>query len=72
MPRIKKNKVKLIYKGALKDLDPVTVYQQSFAKLTAEERLKAGWQMVKDVWKLKNRNPDELRFNRTVVLIKRI
>ena len=69
--RTKKNKLTLIYKGSFSDLDEVAVYEASFAKLSPAERIREGWKMVEHVWILKGRSLDELRFNRTVAVIKR-
>jgi hypothetical protein len=38
-------------------------------KRSAEERADAAWEMVKEAWVLKNRNPDELRLQRTLTVI---
>lgn len=66
-----KRNVKLIFKGSFEDLNDLAVYEQSFAKLTGEQRLLEGWKMVEHVWSLKGGKPDELRLNRTVAVIKR-
>lgn len=67
-----KRKVKLIFKGKIDDLDEDLVYQQSFALLSPEAKLAEAWKLVEHAWKLKGRNLNELRFNRTVALIKRV
>jgi hypothetical protein len=67
----KKRTVKLLFKGSIEDLDEMSLYEQSFAKLTREQRLIEGWKMVEHVWRLKGGKPDELRFNRAVAVIKR-
>ncbi len=66
-----KRTVKLIFKGTFDDLDEQSVYEQSFAQLTGEQRLLEGWKMVEHVWSLKGGKPDELRLDRTVAVIKR-
>jgi hypothetical protein len=38
-------------------------------KRSAKERSDAAWDMVKEAWALKNRNPDELRLQRTITVI---
>jgi hypothetical protein len=67
----KTRKVKLIYKGSLEDLDPAQSvrYWQS---QSAETRLNAVWEMVQDAWELKGKNLNELRFQRSTALLKRI
>jgi hypothetical protein len=35
------------------------------------ERLKAAWELVVDAWEMKKRNPDELRFQRAVTVIRK-
>ena len=67
----RKNKIKLIYKGALEDMDLDQIYAQSFALLSPEQRLTESWELVKDYWLSRGKSLDELRLNRTVVLIKR-
>ena len=71
---MKKNRqrgIKLIFKGTLEDLDEARIYRESFGELTPAQRLEEGWKMVEHVWELKGRSLDELRFNRTIAVIKR-
>lgn len=63
--------IELIFKGSFEELDELAVYEASFAKLSQEERLLEGWKMVEHAWALKGRRADELRFDRTVAVIKR-
>ena len=68
----KKRNFQIIFKGSLENLDEDFVYQQSFFKMTPEERLKASWEMVVHAWKLKGKSENELRLNRTTSILKRV
>lgn len=35
------------------------------------KRLDAAWELVEEAWEIKNRNPDELRLQRTVATVVR-
>ena len=63
--------VKLIYQGSLEEIDHAQLYENSFGMLSPAQRLEEGWKMVQYAWELKGRSLDELRFNRTVAVIKR-
>lgn len=63
--------LKLIYHGRLDEIDAAQVYLKSFGMLSPAQRLEEGWKMVQYAWELKGRSLDELRFNRTVAVIKR-
>lgn len=66
----KKRKVTLIFKGSISEMDHDEIYRQSFGKLSPRQKLEETWKMVQDVWYLKGVSSDELRFNRTVAVIK--
>ena len=51
------------------DLDHI--YAESFALLSPEQRLNETWELVENYWLSKGKSLDELRLDRTVVLIKR-
>ena len=44
---------------------------EEWQKVSGSERANAAWDMVVEAWKLKKRNPNELRFQRTVKCVKR-
>lgn len=44
---------------------------EDWQKLSGRERANAAWDMVVEAWELKKRDPDELRFQRTVKCVKR-
>ena len=44
---------------------------EDWQKVSAAERMKAAWDMVVEAWTLKNRDLDELRFQRIARCIKR-
>jgi len=39
--------------------------------VSGNDRVNAAWAMVVEAWELKKRNPDELRFQRSVTSVKR-
>jgi hypothetical protein len=47
------------------------IHVRSWQEVSGAARLAAAWDMVEEVWKLKNRNPDELRFQRLARCVKR-
>lgn len=67
-----KRAIKLLYSGSLENLNEQRLYEDSFGKLSLGERCKAAWELVELAWKLKGKSKDELRFQRSVVLFKRI
>jgi hypothetical protein len=66
----KKQKIKLVFTGQIKDFDTESSIQY-WQKRPASERLEAVWGLVVDAWKLKGRDLNELRLDRTVALLKR-
>jgi len=44
---------------------------RDWQRLSATARTDAAWQMVVDAWKLKHRNPNELRLQRTVTVLRK-
>ena len=52
--------------------DMEALHLAQWQAVSASERMAAAWEMVVDAWKLKNRNPDELRFQRVVTSITRL
>ena len=68
----KKRKVILLYSGKPEHVDQNRLYAQSFARLTPEERCKAAWEMAELAWALKGKSKNELRFHRSVALLKKI
>jgi len=67
-----KRNFQIIYNGSLENLDEDLVYEQSFFKMTPEDRLKASWEMVVHAWELKDKSENELRLNRTTSILKRV
>ena len=64
-------KIKQIFFGKLEDFDKQKSIDY-WQKQSAEARLKAAWQLVEDAWKLKGKEPSELRFNRNTAVFKRL
>ena len=62
----------VIYSGPADKVDETEVYMRSFAKFSHAERLMGCWELVERAWQLKGKSLDELRFNRTVAVLKRI
>ncbi len=59
-----------IFFGKMEDFnqkDSIKYWQ----KQSAEVRLNAVWELVEDAWKLKGKDINELRFQRSVALFKR-
>lgn len=44
---------------------------RDWQKLSAEDRQAAAWGMVREAWLLQNRNPDELRLQRTITVVRK-
>lgn len=44
---------------------------RDWQRLSATRRTDAAWELVLDAWKLKHRNPDELRLQRTVTVLRK-
>ena len=70
--RKKSRKFKVIYSGPIDQCDEDLVFEQSFYRMTPAEKLKASWEMVVHVWKLKGKPLNELRLNRTTSVLKRM
>lgn len=66
----KKPKLELLYKGPVEGFSKEASVDY-WQRLSGEDRLKAGWQMVEDYWSLKGKPKSELRLNRTILLLKR-
>lgn len=44
---------------------------EDWQAVSGTERVNAAWDMVVEAWEMKKRDPDELRFQRTVKRVKR-
>jgi|LakMenE18May11ns_1017448.scaffolds.fasta_scaffold8121519_1 hypothetical protein len=55
--------------GSFEEMRDIAV--RDWQKVSAEQREAAAWDMVKEAWALQNRNPDELRLQRTVTVIRK-
>jgi hypothetical protein len=44
---------------------------EQWQAVSGSDRINAAWEMVVEAWKLKKRNPDELRFQRSVTRAER-
>lgn len=68
---MRKRNVKLIFKDKPEQFsskDSIAWWQGR----SAEDRLNAVWELVETAWELKGKNKNELRFQRSVMLVKRI
>jgi hypothetical protein len=74
--RMKKAKVRkgyqLYYAGKLQDADPSEIFFNSTYNLSHAEKFIQTWKLTETLIKLQNRNPDELRLDRTTLILKRI
>ncbi len=64
-----RKKVEVVFFGQAKDFtksDSINYWQ----KQSDEARLRAVWELTVDAWKLKGKDLNELRFQRTVGLFK--
>ena len=46
-------------------------HMRDWQSVSGSERAQAAWEMVLDAWKIKKRDPDELRFQRIVTVVSR-
>jgi hypothetical protein len=44
---------------------------RNWQAVSPAERLKAAWELVVDAWEIKKRDPNELRFQRSVTVIRK-
>ena len=44
---------------------------RAWQSVSSAERMKTAWDMVVEAWEIKKRNPDELRFQRSVTVIRK-
>jgi hypothetical protein len=44
---------------------------RAWQAVTSAERMKAAWDMVVEAWEMKKLDPDELRFQRSVTVIRK-
>jgi len=63
-------KVEILYKGRMQDVDR-SVDVKFWQQLGSRAIFDAAWEMVEEAWKLKGRDLDELRLQRSVVHIQR-
>jgi hypothetical protein len=67
----KKKRIKLIFTGKPEDFNNKASIKY-WQKQSAATRLDAVWDLVVTSWKLKGKNLDELRFQRSIALLKRM
>jgi hypothetical protein len=70
-PKVRKG-YELYYAGKLEDADPAEIFFKSTYKLSYAEKFVQTWKLTETLIKLQNRNPDELRLDRTTLILKRI
>lgn len=62
----------LYYAGKLEDADPHEIFLNSTYKLSYAEKFIETWKLTETLIKLQNRSLDELRLDRTTLILKRI
>jgi hypothetical protein len=66
------SKFKLYYAGKLKDADEFEVFYKSIYQMSPARKFIETWKLTETLIKLQQRNPDELRLDRTTLILKRI
>lgn len=62
----------LYFAGKMADLDEEELFFQSFFKLSPEVKIRETWALTELAVKLKGKDPNELRLDRTTLILKRI
>ncbi len=65
-----KRQVKLLYHGPVNGFSSKDSIAQ-WQSVSGAMRLKETWKLAEEIWLLKGKTKDELRFQRSVALIKR-
>jgi|688.fasta_scaffold842074_2 hypothetical protein len=72
MTKNNKRKWKLYYAGKLADLDELKLLQDTFLKMSYSQKFIETWKLTESLIELQGRNPNELRLDRTTLIVKRI
>jgi len=63
---------KLYYAGKLQDADEFEIFYKSIYAMSPARKFIETWKLTETLIKLQQRNPDELRLDRTTLILKRI
>ncbi len=64
-------KYKLYYAGKMDHADEFDIFLKSTYRLTPAQKFIETWKLTETMIKLQGRNPDELRLDRTTLILKR-
>jgi hypothetical protein len=68
----KKSKYKLYYSGKLSDINEFDIFYKSLYQMSKEQKFIETWKLTETMIQLQGRNPDELRLDRTTLILKRL
>ena len=69
---LKRRNWKLYYAGQLNKLDDLQLLNDTFLKMSYSQKFVETWKLTESLIELQGRNPNELRLDRTTLIIKRI
>lgn len=67
-----KNKMKLYYAGKLKEVDEFDVFYNSVYQMSPAKKFIETWKLTETLIKLQGRSRNELKLDRTTLILKRI
>lgn len=70
--RDRKPKIKLYYSGRMSEVDEFEIFYKSIYQLSKEQKFIETWKLTETMIQLQGRNPDELRLDRTTLIVKRL
>ena len=68
----KKRGLTLYYAGKLEDADEFEIFYNSIYQISPAQKFKETWKLTETMIKLQGRNPNELKLDRTTLILKRI
>lgn len=63
---------KLYYAGKMGEADEFKIFEESTYRLSMAQKFIETWKLTETMIQLQGRNPDELRLDRTTIIIKRL
>lgn len=72
MKKQRQKKYTLYYAGPLKEVDEDEVFFKSLYKMSPAQKMIETWQLTETSILLQNKDPNELRLDRTTLILKRI
>lgn len=67
-----RSKYRLYFAGKLQEADEFEIFYNSVYKLSPATKFKETWKLTETLIKLQQRSSDELRLDRTTLILKRI